>query len=137
MGHDGKFHPRPGSSHTISYGPYESHIEGSNAVNINYAPVNTNVQNFIDVNTEIETDIDININGKAFGLDSLMDAFADKMKSGTDMKSLMSKLISCIKNFHLQEYIKEYLPLIREMAESKGISSDEFDAIIKEVFKHM
>ena len=39
----------------------ESLIEGSNAVNIN-APVNTNVQNFIDVNTEIETDIDINVN---------------------------------------------------------------------------
>merc|ERR1711953_922144 len=130
--HDGKFHPRPGFGKVV-----ESLIEGSNAVNINYAPVNTNVQNFIDVNTEIETDIDININGKAFGLDSLMDAFADKMKSGTDMKSLMSKLISCIKNFHLQEYIKEYSPLIREMAESKGISSDEFDAIIKELFKHM
>ena len=29
--------------------------------NLNYAPMNTNVQNFVNINTEIETDIDINV----------------------------------------------------------------------------
>jgi hypothetical protein len=129
---DGQFHPRPGFGKIV-----ESLLEGSNSMNLNYAPVNTNVQNFIDVNTEIETEIDININGKKFGLESLMDSFAQKMKDGSDMNSMIKKLISCVKNFHLQEYIQEYLPIIREMAESKGINQDEFDSIIKQVFKHM
>ena len=32
----------------------------TNGLNVNFAPVNTNVQNFIDINTEVETDVDVN-----------------------------------------------------------------------------
>ena len=31
-------------------------------VNVNFAPVNKNEQNFVNINTEIETDIDVSIN---------------------------------------------------------------------------
>jgi len=38
----------------------------TNAMNVNFAPVNTNMQNFININTEVETDVDVNSskNGK-------------------------------------------------------------------------
>jgi len=36
----------------------------TNAMNINFAPVNTNMQNFVDINTEVDTDINVNSNGK-------------------------------------------------------------------------
>ena len=36
------------------------HIHGVNNVNVNYAPVNTNVQNFVNVETEVETNINVN-----------------------------------------------------------------------------
>merc|ERR1711990_1138226 len=32
----------------------------TNGLNVNFAPVTPNVQNFIDINTEVETDVDVN-----------------------------------------------------------------------------
>ena len=39
----------------------ESILGKTSVGNLNYAPMNTNVQNFVNINTEIETDIDINV----------------------------------------------------------------------------
>ena len=53
----------------ISLTPYSENYEdvmesilGQTSLgNLNYAPMNTNVQNFVNINTEIDTDIDINV----------------------------------------------------------------------------
>ena len=39
----------------------ESILGETSLGNLNYAPMNTNVQNFVNINTEIDTDIDINV----------------------------------------------------------------------------
>ena len=39
----------------------ESILGQTSLGNLNYAPMNTNVQNFVNINTEIDTDIDINV----------------------------------------------------------------------------
>ena len=36
---------------------------GGSSVNSNYAPVNTNVQNFVNIETEIDTNINVNMGG--------------------------------------------------------------------------
>ena len=42
----------------------ESILGQTSLGNLNYAPMNTNVQNFVNINTEIDTDIDINVSFK-------------------------------------------------------------------------
>jgi len=36
-------------------------------VNVNFVPVNSNKQNWININTDVENEIDINYHGKHFG----------------------------------------------------------------------
>ena len=47
--------------------------KGANA-NINYAPVNTNMQNFVNIETDVNTNINLNLNGggKMFDRDMVM-----------------------------------------------------------------
>ena len=33
----------------------------NNILNVNFAPINTNQQNWININTEIETDVNVNV----------------------------------------------------------------------------
>ena len=35
--------------------------------NVNYAPVNTNVENFVNIETDVETNINVNIGGDSLG----------------------------------------------------------------------
>ena len=39
-------------------------MNGGGNTKINYAPVNTNVQNFVDIETDIETNINVNWGGQ-------------------------------------------------------------------------
>ena len=102
----------------------ESILGQTSLGNLNYAPMNTNIQNFVNINTEIDTDIDINvsffifsshkltnfqINGQSFGLSGLMEMFSDKMKSDADMPEIKNKIVDCIKNFHLESYAYKLL----------------------------
>lgn len=72
-GKPSKYSPKPHSGHfdmemKEEYKEFADMMYGKggnvNSLNINFAPVNTNMQNFIDINTEIETDINVNSNGK-------------------------------------------------------------------------
>lgn len=102
----------------------ESFLGQTSLGNLNYAPMNTNVQNFVNINTEIDTEIDINVsffifsshkltndqvNGQSFGLYGLMEMFADRMKSDDDMTEIKDKIVDCIKKFHLESYAYKLL----------------------------
>merc|ERR1712227_1167797 len=39
-------------------------VNQQNMINVNYAPVNKNEQNFVNIKTEIETEVDVSINKK-------------------------------------------------------------------------
>ena len=43
------------------------YLNGAGDKNVNYAPVNTNVQNFVNVETDVETNININLGGGSKG----------------------------------------------------------------------
>jgi len=111
----------------------ESILGETSLGNLNYAPMNTNVQNFVNINTEIDTDIDININGQSFGLSGLMEMFSDKMKSDSDMTEIKEKIVDCIKNFHLESYAYKLLPILKATAAQNGIKEDEFNKIVHEI----
>merc|ERR1719153_80891 len=111
----------------------ESILDQTSLANFNFAPVNTNVQNFVNINTEIDTDIDININGQKFGLSGLMGMFSEKMKSNSDMEEVKEKIVDCIKNFHLESYAYKLLPILKATATQNGIKEDEFNKIVHEI----
>merc|ERR1712002_939899 len=55
--------------------PMTGHYDGhggkahNNIMNVNFAPINTNQQNWVNINTEVETDVNVNTGGKKKGKD--------------------------------------------------------------------
>merc|ERR1712123_118514 len=87
---------------------------GSNAANVNFAPQNTNVQNFININTQMSADVNFNIAGQDLKLSSI---FARLAQHGNNKAMMM-------KEFGNEQYIKQSWPMIKQFAHKYGIDED-------------
>merc|ERR1712128_1159 len=94
---------------------------GSNAANVNFAPQNTNVQNFININTQMSADVNFNIAGQDLKLSSI---FARLAQHGNNKAMMMKEFENCLKEFGIEQYIKQSWPMIKQFAHKYGIDED-------------
>jgi len=94
---------------------------GSNAANVNFAPQNTNVQNFININTQMSADVNFNISGQDFKLSSI---FARLAQHGSDKAQMMEEFEKCLEEFGIEDYVKQSWPMIKQFAQKYGIDED-------------
>merc|ERR1712227_780928 len=52
---------RPHSGHN-EHNMKEEYGEFKDMMNVNFAPINNNAQNWVNINTEVETEVDVNVN---------------------------------------------------------------------------
>merc|ERR1711892_969787 len=94
---------------------------GSNAANVNFAPQNTNVQNFININTQMSADVNFNIAGQDLKLSSI---FARLAQHGNNKAMMIKEFEDCLKEFGIEQYIKQSWPMIKQFAHKYGIDED-------------
>merc|ERR1711935_525539 len=94
---------------------------GSNAANVNFAPQNTNVQNFININTQMSADVNFNIAGQDLKLSSI---FARLAQHGNNKAMMIEEFENCLKEFGIEQYIKQSWPMIKQFAHKYGIDED-------------
>jgi len=94
---------------------------GSNAANVNFAPQNTNVQNFININTQMSADVNFNIAGQDLKLSSI---FARLAQHGNNKAMMIKEFENCLKEFGIEQYIKQSWPMIKQFAHKYGIDED-------------
>jgi len=120
----------------------------NNIMNVNFAPVNTNQQNWVNINTEVETDVNVNTWGKKSGKKSgegkEMEDWEEEFDEGYgkdkfDMEMMKEKMMKMIKGKVMQmmkyklEMMKPYLPVIKAMIEEMtGMDCEELIAMIEE-----
>merc|ERR1712086_915165 len=54
------------------YGEYKDMMAGvnqQNMMNVNFAPINNNAQNWVNINTQVGTDVDVNVNSPSSSKD--------------------------------------------------------------------
>jgi hypothetical protein len=117
----------------------------NNIMNVNFAPINTNQQNWVNINTEVETDVNVNTGGKKHGKDGKemedweaefdegygKDKFDMEMMKEQMMKMVKGKVMKMMK--YKLEMMKPYLPVIKAMIEEMtGMDCEELIAMIEE-----
>lgn len=108
----------------------------TNAMNVNFAPVNTNMQNFIDINTEVETEINVNSskNGKQGHPQSgsghgrpEKPNYEKPEFDGHWKEAMMEKVYEKMTEFY------PYLPVMKDIVEAiTGMDCEEIKAKIEE-----
>jgi len=123
----------------------------NNIMNVNFAPINTNQQNWVNINTEVETDVNVNTGGskKHGGKDGRdgedeMEEWEGEYDEGYgkdkfDMEMMKEKMMKMIKGKVMKmmkyklEMMKPYLPVIKAMIEEMtGMDCEELIAMIEE-----
>merc|ERR1712055_603485 len=117
----------------------------NNIMNVNFAPINTNQQNWVNINTEVETDVNVNSGGKKHGKDGKemedWEAEFDEEygKDEFDMEMMKEKMMKMVKGKVMKmmkyklEMMKPYLPVIKAMIEEMtGMDCEELIAMIEE-----
>jgi len=94
-----------------------------NHANINFAPQNTNIQNFVNINTQIGAEF--KYDGKPVDFSWIL----LKMANHSEKEKAVDEFFDCIKKLGVDHMAQEILPAIREMAASYGIDGECFDAI--------
>merc|ERR1711931_59549 len=109
----------------------------NNIMNVDFAPINTNQQNWVNINTEVETDVNVNTGGKKHGKDGKeMEDWEEEFDEGYgkdhfDMKMMKGKVMKMMK--YKLEMMKPYLPVIKAMIEEMtGMDCEELIAMIEE-----
>merc|ERR550519_2015084 len=109
----------------------------NNIMNVNFAPINTNQQNWVNINTEVETDVNVNSGGKKHGKDGKeMEDWEAEFDEGYgkdefDMEMMKEKVMKMMK--YKLEMMKPYLPVIKAMIEEMtGMDCEELIAMIEE-----
>ena len=75
----------------------------NNIMNVNFAPVNTNQQNWVNINTEVETDVNVNTGGKKGGKEGKeMEDWEEEFDEGYgkdkfDMEAMKEKMMKMVK----------------------------------------
>ena len=75
----------------------------NNIMNVNFAPINTNQQNWVNINTEVETDVNVNTGGKKKGKDGKeMEDWEEEFDQGYgkdkyDMEMMKEQMMKMIK----------------------------------------
>merc|ERR1712156_303715 len=110
----------------------------NNIMNVNFAPINTNQQNWVNINTEVETDVNVNTNGKKDGKKDGKDSKDGKDKD-FDMEMMKEKMMKMVKGKVMKmmkyklEMMKPYLPVIKAMIEEMtGMDCEELIAMMEE-----
>merc|ERR1712180_349525 len=129
----------------------------NNIMNVNFAPINTNQQNWVNINTEVETDVNVNSNGgKKEGKDGKKDGkdgkegkemedWEEEFDEGYgkdeefDMEMMKEKMMKMVKGKVMKmmkyklEMMKPYLPVIKAMIEEMtGMDCEELIAMMEE-----
>merc|ERR550519_560774 len=117
----------------------------NNIMNVNFAPINTNQQNWVNINTEVETDVNVNSGGKKHGKDGKeMEDWEAEFDEGYgkdefDMEMMKEKMMKMVKGKVMKmmkyklEMMKPYLPVIKAMIEEMtGMDCEELIAMIEE-----
>merc|ERR1712156_243717 len=126
----------------------------NNIMNVNFAPINTNQQNWVNINTEVETDVNVNSNGgkkdgKKDGKDGKegkeMEDWEEEFDEGYgkdkefDMEMMKEKMMKMVKGKVMKmmkyklEMMKPYLPVIKAMIEEMtGMDCEELIAMMEE-----
>merc|ERR1739838_777969 len=112
------------------YGEFKDMMAGvnqQNMMNVNFAPINNNAQNWVNINTEMESEVDINVNSPSKGKESdkkehekehdeeEVDWHSDKME--WFKKQLMEKVkdMAMWKLWELKDKMEAHWPLIKEL----------------------
>jgi len=104
----------------------------SGAANINYAPQNTNVQNFINVNTQVSADINFNMSGKEVNLSDILFRLA---RHGNDEEMMWNEFEKCLEEFDIKAHVHEYWPMIKKFAEKYGLDENCLDVLEKKLLE--
>merc|ERR1712235_114031 len=102
----------------------------NNIINVNFAPVNTNQQNWVNINTEVETDVNVNTGGKKSGKKSgegkEMEDWEEEFDEGYGKDKFDMEMMK-------EKMMKPYLPVIKAMIEEMtGMDCEELIAMIEE-----
>lgn len=93
----------------------------NNIMNVNFAPINTNQQNWVNINTEVETDVNVNTWGKKSGKKSgegkEMEDWEEEFDEGYgkdkfDMEMMKEKMMKMIKVRFKVLHLKHHLRTI-------------------------
>merc|ERR1719295_1627062 len=96
-------------------------MQSSNLANLNFAPQNTNVQNFININTQLSADVNFNIDGQDLKLSSIFNRLA---QHGANKEKMMAEFEQCLEEFGIEEYVTKSWPVIKKFAQKYGIDED-------------
>merc|ERR1719290_531165 len=75
----------------------------NNIMNVSFAPINTNQQNWVNINTEVETDVNVNTGGKkkegkeAEDWEKDFDEGYEKEEKEMDMEMMKEKMMKMVK----------------------------------------
>jgi len=107
-------------------------LSQSGAANINYAPQNTNVQNFINVNTQVSADINFNMSGKDVNLSDILFRLA---RHGKDEQMMWNEFEKCLEEFDIKSHVHEYWPMIKKFAEKYGLDANCLNVLEKKLME--
>merc|ERR1712168_438836 len=138
------------------YGEFKDMMAGvnqQNMMNVNFAPINNNAQNWVNINTQVGTDVDVNVNSPSWGKDGKDwekdehhdwegDEHHDEIDWHSDkMMWLKEKLMEKVKEtamwklYEFHQMMAPHEPLIKELIKNMtGKDCDEWKAYIEETF---
>ena len=146
------------------YGEYKdmmAAVNQQNMMNVNFAPINNNAQNWVNINTQVGTDVDVNVNspssgkdGKDWGKDWEKDEhhMGDEHHQGDEhhdevdwnsdkMMWLKEKLMEKVKEtamwklYEIKNMIAPHEQLIKELIKNMtGKDCDEWKAYMEETY---
>ena len=142
------------------YGEFKDMMAGvnqQNMMNVNFAPINNNAQNWVNINTQVGADVDVNVNSPSWGKDGKDwekdwekdehhdwegDEHHDEIDWHSDkMMWLKEKLMEKVKEmamwklYEFHNMMAPHEPLIKELIKNMtGKDCDEWKAYIEETF---
>merc|ERR1712168_78665 len=103
-------------------------MQSSNLANLNFAPQNTNVQNFININPQLSADVNFNIDGQDLKLSSIFNRLA---QHGSTKEKMMAEFEKSLEEFGIEEYVLKSWPMIKQFAQKYGIDENCLEEIEK------